>query len=139
MKTFIGPMLSAMLLAAAVSCSGTHQGTRALAVADPPVVVEMTAGLEFKPASVTIDVGQTVQWHNGSYMVHTVTDDPAKAVNNEDAQLPKGAEPFDSGEIQPGATWSHTFTVPGQYRYFCRPHETSRMVGEVVVGPRGGP
>jgi plastocyanin len=33
----------------------------------------------------------------------------------------------------PGNTYQHTFTVPGTYRYFCQPHESNGMVGEVVV------
>ena len=30
-------------------------------------------------------------------------------------------------------TFSHTFKVPGTYRYYCTLHEGNGMVGEVIV------
>src|SRR5690606_35600387 len=59
--------------------------------------------------------------------------DPSKAVSADNVEQPAGAEPFDSGNIDRRRTWSHTFTVPGTYRYVCVPHELAGMVGVVVV------
>lgn len=95
-------------------------------------VVQMV-GEEFQPSRVTISAGQTVEWKNTSGDPHTVTLAPDKAVVAADAALPRNAQPFDSGTIGAGMTFSHTFTVPGTYRYYCTLHEGNGMVGEVIV------
>lgn len=95
--------------------------------------VKMTDDNKFDPATVTISKGSTVTWQNTSSAPHTVTFDPSKAVNKADVELPSGAEPFDSGLLQPGQSFSHTFTVAGTYKYTCVPHETLGMHGTVVV------
>lgn len=104
--------------------------------------VGMTDRLTFDPDTVRIRVGETVLWRNGSALLHTVTADPARAANAASVSLPSGATPFDSGNIEPGATYTHTFTVAGEYKYFCVPHEAAAMVGWVVVSesePGEGP
>jgi plastocyanin len=108
------------------------------AVGSRPVdttVVGMTNQLEFDPAEVTIHVGETVVWRNTSDLIHTVTDDASKAVKPGDAELPEGAEPWDSGQLKPGETFHRTFTVSGRYRYFCIPHEPAGMKGVIRVLP----
>lgn len=95
--------------------------------------VGMTNQLTYTPERVSIRAGQTVKWTNTSDIVHTVTADPQKANNPEHVRLPGQARTFDSGDIEPGGTFTHTFTVPGTYRYFCIPHEAAGMVGEVEV------
>ncbi|RME57663.1 MAG: halocyanin, partial [Candidatus Dadabacteria bacterium] len=74
-----------------------------------------------------------VEWTNTSPIVHTVTADPKKATLEDSTKLPKGAKPFNSGNLEPNAVFRHTFTVPGTYRYFCIPHEAAMMRGEIVV------
>ena len=102
--------------------------------AEPPAkVVRMTEGKMFDPQTVTVRPGETVVWKNASDMTHSVTDEPSLAVSAEDAALPAGAEHFNSGLIAPGKDYSHTFKVPGTYKYFCIPHEEAGMVGTVVV------
>ena len=100
-------------------------------------VVEATSTLNFSPASVTIPSGGTVEWRNTGIMTHTVTADPARAKDSADVRLPEGAQPFDSGDIPAGQVWRHTFEAPGEYRYFCKPHESYGMVGTVIVQPGG--
>lgn len=99
----------------------------------PAVIAGMTNSLEFTPPEVTISVGETVLWRNGSDVQHTVTADRDKVSNPEKMHLPEGAEPFDSGTLQPGEEWSYTFEVPGRYQYVCLPHEAAGMIGEVIV------
>ena len=101
----------------------------------PDATVRATDRLTFEPATVTIPAGGTVEWRNASVLVHTVTDDPALSTVEGSAALPEGAEGFDSGDMAPDATFTHTFTVPGTYRYFCTPHEGAKMWGTVVVQP----
>ena len=106
--------------------------------APPPphaAVVEMTEGPDFVPNQLTIHVGETVVWHNGSRFGHTVTFDPAHAEQPDAVSLPRDVAPFDSGRIEPGASYWHTFTVPGTYDYVCVPHQEFGMVGEIEVKP----
>ena len=97
------------------------------------VVIEMTNDLRFQPSSITISVSDTVRWKNSSLLVHTVTADPGLAANKEDVNLPDGAKAFNSGNLDPEKEFEHKFKVPGQYKYFCIPHEGAGMTGEVVV------
>ena len=121
-----------------LSLSGCGLGGPAYKPPPPAVdaVVDMTMGLNFAPATLTIVEGQTVEWRNKSIMDHTVTADPGKAKNAADVMLPAGAQPFHSGSIGPGEVWQYRFTVPGDYRYFCIPHEGQGMVATVRVTPR---
>jgi plastocyanin len=47
--------------------------------------------------------------------------------------LPAGVAPFGSESMEEDATFSHTFTVKGTYKYICKMHEAMGMVGTVVV------
>jgi len=89
--------------------------------------------MRFVPESVTIKAGDTVKWTNPHNISHTVTFDPSKAAAKENAVLPAGVEPFDSGPVEEEGTFSHTFTVKGTYKYVCTYHETMGMVGTVIV------
>jgi len=100
---------------------------------EPAATVTMTNTLSFSPQQVTIQAGETVEWKNTSVIVHTVTADPEEATVEESVQLPDGAAAFDSGDLDRGETFTHTFETPGTYRYFCIPHEGARMFGTVVV------
>jgi plastocyanin len=96
-------------------------------------LVEMTDDLRFEPEELTVNVGDTVTWRNTGSIVHTSTDDPSKAQDPANAVLPEGAEPWDSGDVAGGEEFSHTFDTPGDYTYFCIPHETAGMVARLTV------
>ena len=96
-------------------------------------VIEMTNQLTFSPETVTIQVGSRVTWRNTSDVLHTATGDPAKAVDPSNVRLPQGADPWDSGGVTAGVEYSRTFDIPGEYRYFCIPHEQAGMVGTILV------
>jgi plastocyanin len=86
----------------------------------------------FDPAELTIKVGDTVRWVNeceeGVSCVHS-----AQAYPNK---IPAGAEAFDSTLLTAqGQTYEYTFTVAGEYEYFCLPHEALGMKGKVIVQP----
>jgi len=102
---------------------------------DVDATVQMTAALNFAPAAITVNAGDTVQFQNISSFVHTVSTSPDTTRERQETRLPAGAAAFDSGEIAPGATWNHTFTTPGTYQYFCEPHLSTGMVGTVIVRP----
>ena len=113
--------LSALLFIAALSPPTSI-------AAGKTVVVKMTdTSAGFAPEKVTIKVGDTIEWQNTGASLHSVDANPANAQKPTDVVLPKGAQPFDSGFLAPGAKYSHRFTVPGQYRYVCLSHEKERM------------
>jgi len=122
-------------IAAALSVAavvGMHLGS---ASASAPVVVIKMVDMpaSYQPATLSIKVGETVEWKNVGSSVHHASSDPSAAINPADVSNPPGAKPFDSGFLQPGQSFTYTFTVPGTYKYICAPHETSGMLGEVVV------
>ncbi len=102
-----------------------------------PSAAESAEQLRFEPAQVTIKAGQTITWKNESQMPHTATGDPAQnpvaTSHPEYVQLPDGAEPWGSEMLQPGDSYSHTFSTPGEYRYICIPHVLSGMRGTITV------
>ncbi len=118
--------------AAPTASTGSTAGSTP-ASASNPTTITMTNDNKFSPSTLTVAKGATVTFDNSSTMVHSATDDPSKAVNKADAQLPDGAQPWDSGLIQPGQKWTHTFDVAGTYKFFCVPHETLGMLGTITV------
>ncbi|WP_051389656.1 plastocyanin/azurin family copper-binding protein [Bradyrhizobium sp. Ec3.3] len=97
------------------------------------VVMKNNPKSVFVPAIVNISVGDTVKWTNPGVITHSVTFVPAQPTAAFDAALPVGVAPFDSGNMEEDATFSHTFTVKGTYKYFCKFHDAMGMVGTVVV------
>ncbi|MCZ6765024.1 MAG: plastocyanin/azurin family copper-binding protein [Alphaproteobacteria bacterium] len=97
------------------------------------LTVGMTDDLQFVPQAARIRVGQTVVWRNVSRAVHTVTFDPRLARDQSSVLLPPGVQPFTTGEVRPGQTVSYRFTQPGNYRYFCIPHQVVNMRGALTV------
>jgi plastocyanin len=75
---------------------------------------------KFEPATVTVNVGDTVEWKNDDIVPHTATADG-------EAQKPA----FDSGTIQTGATWRYVARNKGTYNYTCTLHPN--MKGELIV------
>jgi plastocyanin len=109
-------------------------GRTAHALSKPVVVIKMLdMPPSFQPPLITINVGDTVKWENVSNSVHHATNDPSDAIDPADVTNPPGAKPFDSHFIQPGESFTHTFTVSGIYKYVCAAHEMSGMTAEVVV------
>jgi plastocyanin len=80
------------------------------------------ANVAFGPSSLTIMVGDTVTWTNSDSMPHTATDEDDR---------------FDSGNLDPGQSFSFTFTAPGTYAYRCDYH--SNMSGTIVVQAAAAP
>jgi plastocyanin len=122
------------LLIASLTFAAMALPMSSLATAEPAVVIKMTdKPPAFIPAKVTIKVAQTIQWVNNAKTLHSIDADPAMAQRRSDVVLPSGAKSFESGFMRPEATFEHTFTVPGTYKYTCVPHEKDGMNGMVVV------
>ena len=81
-----------------------------------PSIVNI-AGFAFSPSTVTINVGDSVQWENKDSASHTVTSD-------------SGSE-LDSPTLSKNGVYSHTFTKAGTFAYHCTLHPG--MKGTVIV------
>ena len=76
----------------------------------------------FTPQVIRVPAGGTVAWVNRGRNTHTVTADDGT---------------FDSGIMQRGDEYSHTYTAPGIYHFTCVLHGKKGgvgMAGIVVVG-----
>jgi plastocyanin len=62
-----------------------------------------------------------------------VTCDPARVSDPAHVALPPGAQPFDSGVINPNTTFMHTFDIVGEYQYVSLPFEAHNVFGHVTV------
>ena len=78
----------------------------------------VNASLGFEPTIITIVIGvnNTVIWKNEDSDWHDVHSDTGV---------------FYSGIIEPGSSWTYTFTTPGTYPYHCDPHPW--MTGTIIV------
>jgi plastocyanin len=77
----------------------------------------------YLPSQITIGVNDSVKWINKDTEAHTVTSGIGagiESVQNNKRGTPNGI--FDSGLFKPGQSWTHTFTTPGPYNYFCTIH-----------------
>jgi plastocyanin len=114
-------------------CAITSLSTAA-AQNHPDIVIQMLdMPPAFQPSLITIKVGQSIEWENVGNEVHHATSDPSLAIKPAEVTNPPGAEPFDSGFLRPGETFTHTFTISGEYRYACVVHEAKGMIGTIVV------
>jgi plastocyanin len=83
------------------------------------VTIEMI-NTSFSPATVQVKAGTTVVWVNKDPVEHSTTSD---------------SNLWDSGVMGAGATFSYTFTQPGTYPYYCKPHLALGMTGVITVVP----
>ena len=72
--------------------------------------------LAFAPNVILIPAGTTVRWTNNGAVDHTVTSDTSL---------------FNSGVLNPGASFEFRFDTPGTYTYHCTFHPS--MTGTVIV------
>ena len=72
----------------------------------------------FDPSTLTITAGTKVTWVNRDDVPHTATS----------TAKPKS---FDSGTLDTDQQFSHVFTKPGTYGYFCAVHP--KMTGRIIV------
>jgi plastocyanin len=87
------------------------------AAAEPKVHTITIKDFKFLPATITVNVGDTIVWKNEDLAPHTATS--------------KGKNAFDSGNLDSGASWSYVVKKKGTYSYYCAYH--LNMKGKLVV------
>jgi plastocyanin len=83
----------------------------------PPAPMKADVSIEdftFFPPEIIIAKGGTITWSNKDTYQHTVT-----------------SGDFDSGNLNQGQTFSHTFNEAGTYDYWCKNHASMRA--KVIV------
>ena len=85
-------------------------------LATPLSVAADIKDLRFTPDPISLPVGGSLTWTNRDDVPHTVT------ANNK---------AFNSKALDTDDTYSHVFTAPGTYSYFCAVHP--HMTGQVIV------
>ena len=119
MRTFVIAFCAALALtgAAVAQAPSTTPSPDAVPTnaAGPSAIVHIK-NYTYTPSPVTIKVGQSVAWIDDDQNAHTVT-----AVDAS----------FDSGNIDNGGTYTHTFIKAGTYAYYCTYH--TYMKGTVIV------
>jgi plastocyanin len=73
--------------------------------------------VKYSPETIEIRKDEKVEWVNNDLTPHTVTS--------------QGNDHFDSGSIEPGASWSHTFSQAGTFPYVCTFHQ--EMKATIIV------
>jgi plastocyanin len=128
----------------------TDEGTDGTVTPAGEVTIDMTDGLVFDPEDTTVPPGTTVIWENVGTVGHSVTAYADEIPADADYFASGGfdSEPAarrayspgdpDSGDILGGDSFEQTFTVEGDYEYFCIPHEGAGMVASLTVGQQGG-
>jgi plastocyanin len=94
---------------------------------DPDLVVAVAPdGFEFEPSSFTVDAGDVVRWewrasgHNVQVR--------SKPDRSDWTGTGPASETFAEGHVH-----AHVFETPGEYAFFCAPHQSLGMTGSFTV------
>jgi plastocyanin len=116
---------AAALLALAAGCGGGDSPSRpdTTAPASPAAAPEAAARVTidqfaYSPRELTVTAGTRVTWVNRDDVPHTVTS----------SEKPRH---FSSGTLDTDQEFTHLFTTPGTYEYFCAVHP--KMTAKVIV------
>jgi plastocyanin len=119
---------TAGLLLTSTAAGAATFGLNPSAASAPAKKAPMKAAVPIKdnaytPQTLTVKLGEVVQWTNLDADPHTVTTTHAPVA-------------FDSGVFKKDQSFSYTFTTPGTYTYYCAVHPD--MVGEIKVLDKDG-
>ena len=99
---------AASIFAAIVGAIGlSFADTRPNEAAETQVIT--IENMQFSPAELTVKRGTRIVWKNQDMFPHTAT-----------------AKAFDSGSIDPNASWTYVAREPGDYPYVCTFHPTMK-------------
>lgn len=115
-RTAVASSVVALMLSACSTRS--KQPTEVVDNGDVTEVV--IRNFSFSAPTITIDRGTAVRWRNTTGTFHTVTPDGHQAFSKRQTS-------------SAGETFETRFDAPGTYRYFCEPHRSLGMTGEIIV------
>jgi plastocyanin len=106
------------LAALLILATGCLAGWGSLLAAAPAPSELVINGFAFRPGTLTVARGTTVEWTNKDDEPHTVTS-------------AGGPKLLKSPALDTGDSFTFTFNEPGIYKYFCSIH--AQMQGTIVV------
>ena len=109
--------------ATATGASGGNTTTSSVSIVSGASTLTTDA---YSPNPIQVSVGTTVTWTNNDSQPHTVTSGSNGQPDNK-----FNSSPNFTPLLNPGQTFSFTFTEAGEYPYFCTLHPN--MVGTVSV------
>jgi plastocyanin len=116
---FYRRLLFSVALSAILGTVGVLPAPSAQAQSSNTIVIQ---NYSFNPQTLSVPVGTTVTWMNSAPIAHTTTSDTGL---------------WDSGPLNPGAEFQHTFNTAGTFTYHCNIHPY--MHGTIVVGSSTAP
>jgi len=91
----------------------------------------------FEPVGLAVLAGAVVEFVNRDRVnSHTATAYHAD-LHGKPTRMPDAVAPWDSGYLLPDDRFRVALDVPGEYDYYCLPHESGGMLGRIVVGQPG--
>lgn len=90
---------------------GLQKKPRTKPKAPPQTHTVTITGFKFVPETLTVNVGDTVEWKNEDITSHTAT-----------------GKSFDSKNLDPKASWKYVAGKQGTYAYICNFHPTMKAV-----------
>jgi plastocyanin len=116
-------MMGASNATNATGASGGNTTTSSVSIVSGASTLTTDA---YSPNPIQVSVGTTVTWTNNDSQPHTVTSGSNGQPDNK-----FNSSPNFTPLLNPGQTFSFTFTEAGEYPYFCTLHPN--MVGTVNV------
>ena len=110
-------VIIALVVVAAIAAYFMMKGSPAVVPTGPQTSTVDIKDLAFSPDTLTISVGDTVTWTNSDSVKHLVAS--------------SGIGGIASSTLNPGASYSKTFTKAGTYAYHCEIHPS--MKGTIIV------
>jgi plastocyanin len=107
----------------ATGASGSNTTTSSVSIVSGASTLTTDA---YSPNPIQVSVGTTVTWTNNDSQPHTVTSGSNGQPDNK-----FNSSPNFTPLLNPGQTFSFTFTEAGEYPYYCMLHPN--MVGTVNV------
>jgi plastocyanin len=129
----------ALTLAVAAGCGSSSSSSSSSTTTSAPAASSTTGtkgatatvtikGFAFAPHVLTVTAGTTVTWTNNDTVPHNVISANGIGVNAATTST------FVSSTMNPGGTFSYTFSKPGTYFYVCTIHKAiPAMHAEVIV------
>lgn len=124
-KTQVAMLLALIMALAAAISSGQALASPASAPLGATQTVQLQ-DFKFSPTTITIAVGDTINFTNAGAVAHTAT---------------AGDGSWDSGNLNAGQSFSHTFSAAGSFIVYCKYHGQANGTGmamTVTVGAAAG-
>ena len=125
----VAAAVTVLVLAAcgSTASSGSSSTPSAASTSGGSAAAVTIQNFAFTPQRLTVKAGTTVTWTNNDSAPHTVTSSDGISTSATTTSL------F-NGSVNPGATFSYTFTKAGTYYYLCTIHKSEAgMHGEIIV------